>query len=337
MKFERGADRTVEGSNGESVKAKNTDAAGRTRMIVISAAVAVVIGATAGFAIYWDQVRPFRTTVLIVDDASIDMRYFLKRSFLSGQAPLSVLQALSFEEIIKQVAPSPPYNIGVSVQDIDRHLRETARGENETMRESEFGEWYRQQLNDTRLSDAEYRDLVRTGLLSAGLTQYLAGRVPTVAQQVRLHVIVRPTVEDALAVRKRLDAGEDLGQLARDLNEDPRLRDKDGELGWYTRQALAPDLATAAFEDLQVGEASNPLQVGDGKFGIFVVTEKAAREVDGDDLQRAKAAVLDDWLADAFKTHKVEFHGFTNGYDSETDAWVIKQLEAMKSKSGSAQ
>ena len=115
-----------------------------------------------------------------------------------------------------------------------------------------------------------------------------------------------------------------------------KLRGNEGELGWYTREALAPDLAMVAFEDLKIGEASNPLQVGDGNFGIFVVTKRAAREVDGDDLQRKKATVLDDWLADAFKTHKVEFHGFTNGYDSETDAWVIEQLEAMKRKSGSA-
>ena len=305
--------------------------------ILIAAAVLLVVAAIAGIAIYRDQVAPFRTNVLIVGDASIDMGYFLKRAATSDEKPLALLQLLSFEEIIRQAAPNSPYNIKVSDSDVAQALRTMARGNGDSISEYEFGEWYRQQLNDSQLSDAEYQELVRTRLLSTGLTHYLAERVPTVAEHVRLHVIVRPTVEDALAVRNRLDAGEDLGQLARELNQDPRLRGKEGELGWYTREALAPDLAKVAFEDLQVGEASNPLQVGDGNFGIFVVTEKAAREVDGDDLQRKKATVLDDWLADAFKTHKVEFHGFNNGYDSETDAWVIEQLEAMTSRSGSAQ
>ena len=300
-------------------------------------AVLLAVIAIASVAIYRDQVAPFRTTVLIVGDASFDMGYFLKRAATSDEKPLALLQLLSFEEIIRQAAPNSPYNIKISDSDVTQALRAMARGHSDSIAEDEFNEWYRQQLNDSQLSDAEYRDLVHTRLLSAGLTQYLAERIPTVALQARLHVIVQPTVEDALTVRKRLDAGEDLGQLARELNQDPRLRDKEGELGWYTREALAPDLAKVAFEDLQVGEASNPLQVGDGNFGIFVVTEKAAREVDGDDLQRKKATVLDDWLADAFKTHNVKFHGFNNGYDSETDAWVIEQLEAMKSKSGPAQ
>ncbi len=305
--------------------------------ILTAAAVLLVVAAVAGFAIYRDHIAPFRTTVLIVGDASIDMGYFLKRAAVSDEKPLALLQRLSFEEIIRQAAPNLPYNIKVSDSDVAQALRTMARGNGDSISEYEFGEWYRQQLNDSQLSDAEYQELVRTRLLSAGLTQYLAERISTVAEHVRLHVIVRPTVEDALAVRNRLDAGEDLGQLARELNQDPRLRGKEGELGWYTREALAPDLAKVAFEDLQVGEASNPLQVGDGNFGIFVVTEKAAREVDGDDLQRKKATALDDWLAGAFETHKVEFHGFNNGYDSETDAWVIEQLEAMTSRSGSAQ
>jgi len=304
---------------------------------LITAAALLVVATIAGFAIYRDQVRPFRTTVLIVGDASIDMGYFLKRAAASNEKPLALLQLLSFEEIIRQAAPNSPYNIKVSDTDVEQALRTMARGNSDSIAEDEFDEWYRQQLNDSRLSNVEYRELVRTRLLSAGLTQYLAERIPTVAEQVRLHVIARPTVEDALAVRERLDAGEDLGQLARQLNQDPRLRDKEGELGWYTREALAPDLAKVAFDDLAVGEASNPLQVGDGNFGVFVVTEKAARDVDRNDLQRKKSTVLDDWLANAFMTHKVEFHGFNNGYDSETDSWVIEHLEAMKRNSRSAQ
>ena len=49
--------------------------------------------------------------------------------------------------------------------------------------------------------------------------------------------------------------------------------------------------------------------------------------------------MLEDWFTAEFGRHEVRYHGFHNGYDSETDAWVRQQLEAMEqaiSKAGRA-
>jgi parvulin-like peptidyl-prolyl isomerase len=323
----------VKTSKGGAMAPRTKGATGRTRTLIAAAIVVLAVGLTAGTAIYRDQVKPFRTIVLIVDDTAVQMRYFLKRARLSGQEPLALLQTLTFEEIIRQVAPKPPYNIKVSDQDVDRALRETARGESATIQESEFAEWYRQQLNESRLSDSQFRDLTRRRLLRLGLNGYLAERVPTVAEQVHLYAITQGAIDEAAAVKARLDAGEDFFLLARELNRDETLRAKGGDLGWHVRGALAPNLARIAFDDLAVGEASEPLGLGDRNFAILTVVERAAaREIQPEALEVIKAKALDEWLAREFDRHHVEYHGFNNGYDSETDAWVKWQLEKMKGK-----
>jgi hypothetical protein len=292
--------------------------------------IAILICALVGGAIYQQRFAPLRTTVLIVDDSSIRMDYLLKRIHMLRQEPLSVLHALAFEEIVKQVAPASPYNIQVSDGEIERHLRDMAGGSNGSISDDEYVEWYRQQLNESRLSDAEFRDLARTRLLSLHLKAYLAERIPTVAEQVYLHAIVLETIEDARSVKARLDAGEAFSQLAREVGTDEALVTSGGDLGWYPRDALAPNLAGLAFDRLEIGEHSNPVQFQDHRVAIFMVAEKAAREVDADALAGMREDVLEDWFAAEFGRHEVRYHGFDNGFDSDTDLWIRQQVEAME-------
>ena len=70
------------------------------------------------------------------------------------------------EEIIKQTVTKPPYSISVTERDIDHFARDIAQGKNKTITEDEFREWYRQQLNESSLSEAEFRD-------QSPLTSYL--------------------------------------------------------------------------------------------------------------------------------------------------------------------
>jgi hypothetical protein len=316
------------------VRAKKREAAESKpgfRTIILAATAVVIIGVIAGIAIYQDRVAPFRTTVLVVGDTSISMGYFLKRIHISGREPLAMLQSLTREEIIKQVAPKPPYSINIREEDIDEFLKGLARGESDSIGESDFKEWYRQQLNENRLSEPEFRDLTRTRLLTLRLTEYLAEKVPTVAEQVRLYMIPVKELEAAKKVKERLDAGEDFGTLAREVSSDEKLKEKGGDLGWFPRGALAPTLAQAAFDDLDIGKASEPLYLDEQNIVIVMVSEKvAAREIDEDSLQRIKSSALEEWLNEEQQYHKVEFHGFKNGYDSETDAWVQWQLQRMR-------
>jgi hypothetical protein len=320
--------------NAKTVKTKNREVVApkaNIKTTVIAVLVVVIIGVIVGIAIYRDRVAPFRTTIVAVGDTSITMGYFLKRIHISRREPMAMLQTLTQEEIIKQVAPQPPYNIDVQDEDLDEFLKGLARGESDSINDSDFKEWYRQQLNESRLSNHEFRDLMRTNLLSQRLHGYLAERVPTVAEQVHLYMIAVKGIELAKKVKERLDAGEDFGTLAREVSSDEKIKEKGGALGWFPRGAHSANIAQAAFDELDIGEASEPLYLDEQNIVVVMVSEKvAAREIEEESLQGIKSRALGEWLKQEQQYHKVEFHGFKNGYDSETDAWVQWQLQRMR-------
>ena len=58
-----------------------------------------------------------------------------------------------------------------------------------------------------------------------------------------------------------------------------------------------------------------------------MVSEKAdAREVDEEHLPILRARVLKGWFSEEWGLHDIQYHGFSNGFDSETYAWVNWQL-----------
>jgi len=302
--------------------------------LLIAVLVIVVIGAIAAVSIYWTQVRPFQQTIIVVDDTSINMGYFLKRTRMVGGDPTAMLLTLTNELIIKKAAPQPPYNVKVTAEDIDETLREIARGESGTISDSEFREWYRQRLNESGLSDAEYRDLMYTTLLRVRLHMYLAERVSTVAEQVYLHAIFVNSYEYALEVRARWEAGEDFADLAREVSTDEVAAEHGGEIGWFPYGVLDDTFRWEALS-LDVDEVSRSIAIGQAEteqvtYALIMVSEKAdAREVDEDALAVLQGKALEDWLMNEMQLHKVEFHGFNNGYDSEINAWINWQLQRM--------
>jgi foldase protein PrsA len=307
------------------------NSAQKTRRAILPAvAVILIIGAIAGFAIYRDRMKPFNAIVLEVDGSSINMRYFLKRVAMSGEPSLTTLQALTKEEIIKQSVTKPPYDITVTEQEIDRYAREIARGKNKTIEDKEFQEWYRQQLNESRLSDAEFKDLLRTRLLGLRMREYLADRVPTVAEQVFVHMFPLKDFATGQEVKQKLDAGQDFAALARLYSVDSKLKDSGGVVGWIPRGVLDPGFDNVAFE-LEVGRSSDPMYIGKHTVVVIMISDKvAAREIDAALLDVIKSKALDNWLKEERQYHKVKYRGFKNGYDTETDAWVQWQLQRMK-------
>jgi parvulin-like peptidyl-prolyl isomerase len=298
------------------------------KAILLASGIVVLIAAIAGVAIYQDQVAPFQRTIVAVDGAPIPMGYFLARARLADTDPMNVLQTLVKEQLIKQLAPAAPYDISVTADDVDQFLRQIAQGKNSSISEPDYQEWLRQQSNESGLTGAEFKDLARNNMLAQRLTDYLAERVPTVAEQVHLHMIVAATLQEARTAKAKLDAGTDFAALARTF---PGLENDAGDLGWFARADLTPAVAQTAFDMLALGKPSEPLPLDEQHYAVIMVSEKAARQIDGDSLRRASAAALDDWIAEQTPKHKVEFYGLaSDSYDSETDAWVRWQIQRMK-------
>ena len=291
----------------------------RTGIIIASLVVAVIL-IVVGIFVYQEYVAPFRRTIITVDNISIDMGYFLKRARLAGADPMSMLEVLTNELVMKQEAPR--YVGEVSPEDIDQQLRMIASGGSGNITESEFKEWYRQLLNEAKISDAEYKEIVGTSVLAARLHEYLAERVPTIGEQVHLHVILMETYKEAEKVRARLEAGEDFAELAREVSLDAQSAEKGGDLGWASPHALASGFGYVA-STLEVGEVSEPLQFEEGgAFYLIMVSEKAdARELDEVSLQVLRGKALDDWLAEEIQFHEIKYN-----FNSEIYAWLNWQL-----------
>ena len=287
--------------------------------ILVAVVVVLVIGCIAGYAIYRQEIAPFETVVLRIDEKEIKMRYFLKRLRMgegipSFGGPISLLGMIAQEEIIKEKAPRTPYNLSATPEEIEGFLKTLARRGSESITEEEYQEWYRQQLNQTQLSKSEFEELTRTQVLRQKLSDYLAVRAPTVAEQIHLHMIVQKSPEAAQKIQQR--------------------RENQGDLGWHTKNGLQPRLAQLAFQ-LEVGDHSQPIPLSKDAFVIVKVVEKAAaRELSKEQQERQKFGLVEQWAANEFQFHKISYHGLTEGkgWDSQTHAWANWQMQRMNSE-----
>ena len=303
--------------------------------VLVIIAVIVAVGGVAGFGIYSERVAPFRTVVVRVDDdREVRMRYFVKRMAASRTQSMQMLNTLMREEIILKTAPHPPYDIRLSDDDVEAFARSVAQAGGETMTDAEYQEWIRQQLNNSGFSEAEFLDLMRRNLTAQRLSEYLGERVERVAEQVLLQVILIPDARRAQTVAGRLNEGESFSDLAREFNP-AALQDSEGEWGWFPRAGLPPGMDYLAFDQLAVGEHGGPVPLpqpgGEPVFAMVRVVDRvAAREVSDLALEAMKMRALDSWFAEERPLHEVSFHGFNNGYDAETDAWVQWQIQRQR-------
>ena len=302
-----------------------------TRIILIIVAVLVVVGGIVGYGVYNEQVRPFRHVVIEIDDVEVSMGYFLKRLAMTNTEPLVMLTILVKEELVLLRGPQPPYNIKISDQDIESFLREQARGTAESIPDAVYREWFRQQLNDSGLNAREFPDLMRRTLMAQDLGNYLGRTADTVLPHVLLHAIQTADAETAEEALARLRAGNSFELVATALNEPTGLRRSGGEWGWFARASLPDEIGFAVFEELGLGEFDGPFQLDDGQFVVVRLTNRVeARQVADDALSAVRAAAVDNWINTEIEFHNVDFHGFTNGYDAETDAWVRWQLQRLQ-------
>jgi len=291
----------------------------RTAFLIISVVI-VIIAIAVGIFYYQEYVAPFRRTIITVDNTKIDMGYFLKRAQLSAADPMDMLDMIVREQLVKQVAPRVVGEI--TTEDIDRELRLLASGGSGNITDSEYKEWYRQQLNESGLSESEFTEIMGTNLLMFRFHEYLAERVPTVGEQAYLHVIQLETYEDAEKVRARWEAGEDFADLAREFSLDPSAEDEPGDIGWVGRGVLSGGLDYAAF-NLDIGEVSQPMQLeAEGAILLVMVSERAvAREYDEMSLGVIKGNALQAWFAEEVQLHDIEYN-----FNSEIYAWLNWQL-----------
>jgi len=168
---------------------------------------------------------------------------------------------------------------------------------------------YVKTLNDqTGITESEYREIVRAGLLVKKVTQYFADQAPTEAEQVNLSHIQVETQEEAQAALERLEAGEDFALVASEVSTDTFTAANGGELGWVMKGDLTarfgPAFDEAAFS-LNAGEYSQPISSTLG-WHIIQVNERGMRELSARQLQTEQQRAYSDWLSEAMDSEGIE-------------------------------
>ena len=88
--------------------------------------------------------------------------------------------------------------------------------------------------------------------------------------------IAKAKEEAAKAAIVRANKGEDFSKLASELSEEPGAKQRGGDLGFFTKEQMVPEFATAAFSQ-QVGTVSQvPVKTKYGYHVIKITDKKAA-------------------------------------------------------------
>ena len=181
----------------------------------------------------------------------------------------------------------------------------------------------------SQLSDTEYREWIVTRILADRLNQYLISIIPTVTEHIHLYYIEFHSVEDAEAAVARLEDGEDFSELARELSTHEESAEQGGDIGWWPRGALDPNLGYLAF-NLEVGQISGVIGIDEDTqtYAVCLVTEKqSAREIEEDKLVILENAIFREWLNIEWATVDYDWLSLDGGdFDNYTMQWINLQL-----------
>lgn len=310
-------------------KPKNKFKRWRLPLIVVGAFVFVIL-VIFGVFYYQSYVAPFNRTIISIDDTKVTMRYFLNRTRISGSDPVEMVYKITEEQLVKIVASD--YGIQVTDAEIDTALRQLAAGDAGTISEIEFRDWYRQQLNTYGITDSQFRELLYIRMLKARMEEYLAGQVPTVAEQVHVYWIVVTTSEEAQAAIERLDAGESFTELAKEISIDTSTNELGGDIGWFPLQAsnfyeeIAPldvNQYTSPIPHYTDTSTSTDTTSAIDAYLIFMVSEKdPARVIDENNLAILQSLSFENWYDIEITKHDIKYY-----FNSEIYAWLNYQLQ----------
>lgn len=86
-------------------------------------------------------------------------------------------------------------------------------------------------------------------------------------------------------IKKKLAAGKDFAELAKEFSDDPGSKQKGGDLGFFAKGRMVPEFEKAAFE-LKVNEISNLVKSNFGYHIIQVLEKKPQEEMKYEEVSR---------------------------------------------------
>lgn len=197
-----------------------------------------------------------------------------------------VLNVLVEQLVIEQAAVAAGFS--VTDQDVDSEIGVivTSLGS-----EQAFADY----LAANGYTEAQFRESIRSQLLSSKITEQVSNRVPETAEQAHArHILVESEVE-ANDLLSRLQSGSDFATLAVNYSRDPSSRIAGGDLGWFPRGWLTvPEVEQAAF-DLPLNQYSGVIRSSLG-YHVVEALGRETRPLAPDTLQALRLGTVQDWI-----------------------------------------
>lgn len=204
-----------------------------------------------------------------------------------AQARRQVLEQMIDQELTRQAA----VEMGVSISEA-----ELEASIQDIIEQSGGQDQFNQSLQGMDTTYEDFRQMLLDQLLSEAVYSAVTSSISPVAEQVHARHILLPTRERAEEVLARLQAGEDFSYLAREYSEDISSRESGGDVGFFPRAVMPPEVEEVAFS-LEVGETSDIVETQFG-FHIVQVLEREEREIAVEVFENLRQQTFMQWLQD---------------------------------------
>jgi len=212
-----------------------------------------------------------------------------------AQASRQVLEQMIDQVLIRQAAEE--MGISISEEELEAKIQEI-------IEQSGGQEQFEQSLQDTGTSYEDFRQMLLDQLLSEAVFSAVTASISSVAEQVHARHILLSTKERAEEVLARLQGGEDFAFLAKEYSEDVSSRERGGDMGFFPRGIMPPEVEDAVFS-LEVGETSEIIQSQFG-FHIVQVLEREEREIAPEIFENLRQQAFIQWLHERRESATIE-------------------------------
>lgn len=200
-----------------------------------------------------------------------------------------VLECMIDAALVEQAAVD--LGIGLGAAEVDAQVRADVLAGGGSLA---FAEW----LTATGQTGEEYSAAVRAALLLQRVALAVSAGLPTGGEQVHLRQIAVDSVEAAEGIVAQLRQGADFALLAADLVPAAGASSDAGDIGWVPRGLIEPQAEAVVFV-LQPGEVTGAIALGNGRYALYQLVERAVDRPFSPGMQVAlKTAAYRQWLAE---------------------------------------
>jgi len=135
--------------------------------------------------------------------------------------------------------------------------------------------------------------------------------------------------EEALGVGDRLEAGEDFGELAKELSQHEGSKEDGGDLGWLTLGEVSPVFDEFIFDsEVELGVVSEPIRddtvFTKGGYWLIKVQDKDDnRQIEDSDRELLKAEAFSKWIEAIWDDPENKIESYL---DEEKIAWAVEKV-----------